>query len=76
MSTVENFVKGGLASGGVVTASAMFSLTMTAVLQALPMVQAVLLLGIFALLPMVVVLSRYCISMMVIGAMAIFTVKF
>jgi len=42
----------------------------------LPMVQAVLLLGIYALLPMVVVLSRYSISMMVIGAMSIFTVKF
>lgn len=76
LSTAENFVKGGLASGGVVTASAMFSVTMTAVLQALPMVQAVLLLGIYALLPMVVVLSRYSLSMMVIGAMAIFTVKF
>ncbi len=35
-----------------------------------------LLLGIYALLPMVVVLSRYSISMMVVGAMAIFTVKF
>ena len=76
LSTAENWVKGGLAAGGVVTASAMFSVTMTAVLQALPMVQAVLLLGIYALLPMVVVLSRYSISMMVIGAMAIFTVKF
>jgi hypothetical protein len=62
VSTAENFVKGGLASGGVVAASAMFSVTITAVLQALPMVQAVL--------------SRYSISMMVIGAMAIFTVKF
>lgn len=76
LSTAENWVKGGLAAGGVVTASAMFSVTMTAVLQALPMVQALLLLGIYALLPMVVVLSRYSISMMVIGAMAIFTVKF
>lgn len=76
LSTAESWVKGGLASGGVVTASAMFSVTMTAVLQGLPMVQAVLLLGIYALLPMVVVLSRYSISMMVIGAMAIFTVKF
>ncbi|MCG8092251.1 MAG: conjugal transfer protein TraG N-terminal domain-containing protein [Candidatus Thiodiazotropha endolucinida] len=76
LSTVENVAKGGLASGGVVAASALFSVTMTAVLQALPMVQAVLLLGIYALLPMIVVLSRYSISMMVIGAMAIFTVKF
>jgi len=76
LSTVENIVKGGLASGGVVTASALFSVTMTAILQALPMVQAVLLLGIYALLPMVVVLSRYSISMLVVGAMAIFTIKF
>ena len=44
-------------TGGVLTASALFSVTMTAILQALPMVQAVLLLGIYALLPMVVVLS-------------------
>ena len=61
---------------GLVAASALFLVTMTAVLQAPPMVQAVLLLGIYALLPMIVVLSRYSISMMIIGAMAIFTVKF
>ncbi len=76
LNTAQNIVRGGLASGGVLAASALFSVTMTAVLQALPMVQAVLLLGMYALLPMVVVLSRYSISMMVIGAMAIFTVKF
>ncbi len=76
LGTTENLVKGGLAAGGVLTASALFSVTMTAVLQALPMVQALLLLGIYALLPLVVVLSRYSLSMMVIGAMAIFTVKF
>jgi hypothetical protein len=76
LGTAENLVKGGLAAGGVLTASALFSVTMTAVLQALPMVQALLLLGVYALLPLVVVLSRYSLSMMVIGAMAIFTVKF
>ena len=76
LGTAEQIVKGGLAAGGVLTASALFSVTITAVLQALPMVQAVLLLGIYALLPMIVVLSRYSISMMVVGAMAIFTVKF
>ncbi len=76
LNTAENLVKSGLAAGGVLTASALFSVTMTAILQALPMVQAVLLLGIYALLPMIVVLSRYSISMIVIGAMAIFTVKF
>ena len=76
LSTAEQIVKGGLAAGGVLTASALFSVTITAVLQALPMVQAVLLLGIYALLPMIVVLSRYSLSMMVVGALAIFTVKF
>jgi hypothetical protein len=76
LGTAENLVKGGLAAGGVLTASALFSVTMTAVLQALPMVQALLLLGVYALLPLVVVLSRYSLSMMVIGAMAIFTVKY
>lgn len=76
LATAENIVKGGLATGGVITASALFSVTMTAVLQALPMVQALMLLGIYALLPMIVVLSRYSLSMMVVGAMAIFTVKF
>ena len=76
IGTAENIVKGGLATGGVITASALFSVTMTVVLQALPLVQALLLLGIYALLPMIVVLSRYSLSMMVVGAMAIFTVKF
>ena len=76
ISNVGQLVKGGLATGGVITASALFSVTMTVVLQGLPMVQAVLLLGMYALLPMLVVLSRYSISMMMTGAMAIFTVKF
>ena len=76
LNAVEYTVKGGLAAGGVVLASALFSVTMTAVLQALPMVQALLLLGMYALLPMIVVLSRYSVAMMVTGAMAIFTVKF
>lgn len=76
LATAESAIKGGLAAGGVLTTSALFSVMITAVLQALPMVQALLLLGIYALLPLVVVLSRYSLSMMVVGAMAIFTVKF
>ncbi len=76
LGATEQWLKGGLAAGGIVAASALFSVTVTTVLQALPMVQAVLLLGIYALLPMVVVLSRYSLAMMVTGALAIFTVKF
>ena len=76
LSYVERIAKGGLASGGVIAASALFSVTMTAILTGLPMIQAVLLLGIYALLPMLVVLSRYSLSMLVTGALAVFTVKF
>lgn len=76
VNAVGGIAKRGLATGGVITASALFSVTMTAVLLALPMVQAIMLLGVYALLPLVVVLSRYSLSMMVVGAMAIFTIKF
>jgi hypothetical protein len=76
LSYVEHFAKGSLATGGVITASAIFSVTMTAILEGLPMIQAVLLLGIYALLPMLVILSRYSLSMLVTGALAVFTVKF
>ena len=72
----EQAIKGGLATGGLATASAMFSVTMMAILHGLPMVQAVLLLGIYALLPLFVVLSRYSLSMLMSGALAVFTVKF
>jgi len=58
------------------TASALFSVTMTAVLQSLPTVQAIMLLGIYAQLPLAVVSFRYSVVMMVVGGMAIFTIKF
>lgn len=73
---VEQAAKQGLAGGGVIAASALFSVTMTAILQGLPMIQAVLLLGMYALLPMLVVLSRYSLSLLVTGALAVFSVKF
>ena len=45
-------------------------------LQSQPMVQTIMLLGVYELLPLVVVLSRYSIAMLVMGGMAIFTIKF
>jgi hypothetical protein len=76
IGTAANFVKGGLAAGGVVTASALLAVGMTVMLQALPMIQALILLGIYALLPLIIVLSRYSIEFLITGALAIFTVKF
>ena len=74
--SAERLLKGGLAAGGMLIASAMMSVAMTAILQGLPMVQAVLLLGIYALLPLLVILSRYSLAVLMSGALAIFTVKF
>lgn len=76
IGSVQQFVKQGLAGGGIVAASAFFSVTMTVVLLSLPMIQALVLLGIYAMLPLIVVLSRFSLSMMVVGAIGIFTVKF
>ena len=76
VNTAGSIIKGGLATGGVITASALFSVTMTAVLQSLPMVQAIMLLGIYALFRVVMVLSRHSIAIMVVGDIAIFTIKF
>ncbi len=76
VGTAANFVKGLLATGGVITASGLLSVTITVILQSLPMIQALILLGIYALLPLIVVMSRYSLTFLVTGAIAIFTVKF
>lgn len=76
IGSVQQFVKKGLAGGGIVAASAFFSVTMTVILQSLPMVQALVLLGIYAMLPLIIVMSRFSLSMLVTAAIGIFTVKF
>lgn len=54
-----------------------FTWLATAVLKpSLPFVQCLLLMGIYMLLPFVLVISRYSLTAMVQGALAIFTVKF
>ena len=67
--------KAGAYLGTTKTAIGM-AVIMTIILTAIPIVQALLLFGMYTLLPMIVVLSRYSISMMVVGALSIFTVKF
>lgn len=76
LGTAANLIKGGLAAGGVVTASALFSVSMTVLLQALPMIQALLLLGLYALLPFIVVMSRYSVGFLVTAGLGLFSVKF
>ena len=50
--------------------------TLTLILQALPFVQALTLMGIYAMLPLILVLGMYQPSILLIGAIGIFTVKF
>lgn len=51
-------------------------LAMSVVKPALPFVQALILMGIAIFLPFVMILSRYSLSAMILGALAIFSVKF
>jgi hypothetical protein len=50
--------------------------TLTLILQALPFVQALTLMGIYALMPLILVFGMYQPSILLVGAIGIFTVKF
>lgn len=64
------------AEAGTLTAATFFNIVTDVLLFGAPMVQPLLLLGIFALLPFGMVASSYSIRFMVIGAVAIFTINF
>ena len=67
----------GVASVGLVTFyNLVIEPTLTLILQALPFVQALTLMGIYALLPLVLVFGMYQPSILLVGAIGIFTVKF
>ena len=67
----------GAASVGLVTFyNLVMEPTLTLILQALPFVQALTLMGIYALLPLVLVFGMYQPSILLLGAIGIFTVKF
>jgi len=56
--------------------SAKYAVVMNTVLQALPMIQAVLLMAIYALLPLMLVLGKYDWGTIFVFALVIFSVKF
>ncbi|MDX1252292.1 MAG: conjugal transfer protein TraG N-terminal domain-containing protein [Gammaproteobacteria bacterium] len=72
----ETLLKDVFTSLGLALASIGQAIMMAIVLKGLPMIQAVILMGMYALLPLIVVISGYSLEMMLIGTMAIFTVKF
>ncbi len=61
---------------GVEAAAGGLALVMDVVTQLMPMLQPMILMAIFALLPFGLVASRYSISFLVVGAVGIFTVNF
>ncbi len=74
--TPENAVKDVIGGMAITLFSLLFKILMNAILHALPMAQALILLGIYALLPLMLVFARYSLNTIVVGAIALFTVNF
>lgn len=69
-------VTGGVSTVGVANKALDASLEMIPLLNALPMVQALVLMALYMFLPMIIFLSGYDLKVMFYGTLAIFTVKF
>jgi len=67
---------GFVSSIGVGVQTLQASLSLTALLNALPMAQALILMALYMLLPLITFMSGYSLSVMWHGAIAIFTIKF
>ncbi len=76
LGTIEGYAKGIAYLIGAFSAGALFSVIVTGIIAVAPMIQAMVLMGIYALLPMAVVFSRYSFTLLLTGAIAIFGVKF
>lgn len=72
----ERAVKGILTTTGQALAATLSTLVVSVLVQLLPILQAILLMGIYALLPLYLVFARYSFNAIVDGALAIFTIKF
>ncbi len=75
-STFGRIAKNATADVGILTAAAFFDVTTDVLLFGAPMVQPLILLGVFALLPFAMVASSYSLRFLAIGAVAIFTINF
>lgn len=76
LSAAESTIKSIISGAGIAVAAGVASLTITVLLQLLPMLQALVLLCIYALLPMLLILSRYSLNVMISVGITIFSIKF
>lgn len=73
---VQNLGQQGLAAYGMARTSLSFSAYLRVFLEGAPMVQALILMGLYTLLPLFILLSRYKLTVLFTGGLALFTVKF
>ena len=73
---VQNATQQGLAVYGLGKASISFAAFLRVFLEAAPMIQSLVLMGLYTLLPFFILISRYKFSLLIIGALILFSVKF
>tara|TARA_R110002124_G_scaffold5786_11_gene36334 strand:- start:7251 stop:8819 length:1569 start_codon:yes stop_codon:yes gene_type:complete len=75
-AAVQNAGQQGLAVYGLGKASISFAAFLRVFLEAAPMIQSLVLMGLYTLLPFFILISRYKFSLLIIGALILFSVKF
>lgn len=76
VASVQNAAEQGLSAYGLARESLTFAAYLRIFLESAPMVQALILMGLYALMPFFVLMSRYKLSIFIIGALILFMVKF
>ncbi len=76
MVAVQNRGQQGLATYGLGKAAVSFAAYLRVFLESAPMIQALILMGLYTLLPFFILISRYKFSLLILGAMVFFSVKF
>jgi TraG-like protein, N-terminal region len=76
VSNPAGTLRDGAALAGMLAGGAMFSVFVTNVKATLPLAQPIILFAIYMFLPFILVVGRYQLNVIVLGALAIFTVKF
>jgi len=73
---LQNRTQQAIAGYGLARESLSFAVYLRIFLEAAPMLQALILMGLYALLPFFIIISRYRIGVLIQGAMVFFIVKF
>lgn len=76
VASVQNAAEQGLAAYGLARESLTFAAFLRIFLESAPMVQALILMGLYALLPFFILMSRYRLSIFVTGGLIFLIVKF